>query len=434
MAYIDRYTIRNGDITLYRRTAEGGKYQSKSWYCALKFPDQKTIRRSLKVKDKSKAESLARDLWYTLSQRNSRGLSLTPKRFELIANGYISKLEEISSNNPSDKKHSDTATYKKKLIVDQFLLPYFGGLPIQDITDQKVSDYIDWRKDFWLSGDGSKLTHIEYKRKGRTVRRPKNRAERSVPSWNTINKDLAVLRQIFEYARRSNVIEGREIPTIRNVCKPRNISGRKPGLSDFEVNHLVSVLLNRLEAQTNTKHRQSHKLLIHYIVWMCSTGIRVSEAKNLKFSDCKTIDKNGKQYLKVFVHGKGKSRELIAQPVARTTLSQLHDLHAYNATIQRSTNRRWLFDPRDSYVFIDQYGNRVGSFANSLNRAFRDANLLYDAHGAKRSGSAFRKHYITNALLVGKVNYFELAKQTGTSISVIEKYYAEIDPSERPEM
>jgi hypothetical protein len=59
MAYRDQFSIRQGRVTLYRRTSEGGDRQSDTWYTALKILGQKTIRRSLKTTDKLEAESIA---------------------------------------------------------------------------------------------------------------------------------------------------------------------------------------------------------------------------------------------------------------------------------------------------------------------------------------------------------------------------------------
>ncbi len=432
MAYRDKYEIRQGRITLYRRTAEGGAHQSDAWYCALKIPGQKTVRRSLKTTIREDAERKAEDIWFDLNQRSERGLSLSTKRFDLVARNYIkdleTKVEQDSTLPPIDQRFKPALLRSKSLIVNKYLIPYFDGKNLQDITDQDVLNYEHWRRTYWLTGAGADQTHVEYVRNGRKVRRGKLSREMKEPNWNTINKELTTLRQVYEFARMSNIIEGREVPVIKNVRKPRNNKSKKPGLTEPEVKHLLETLVARYKTQTNPKHKRSHKLLLHYISWMCLTGMRVAEAKNLKITDCRKFEKDGKDYLKVFVHGKGKSRELIALDEAATVLDKLIYFHKENAAIHDWTYKK------DMHLFSDQYGKPVGSFANGLNRALEDANLLYDVFNDKRSGGTFRKYYITHALLVGNINYFELAKQTGNSLAVIEEYYAEIDPTQRPEM
>jgi len=117
---------------------------------------------------------------------------------------------------------------------------------------------------------------------------------------------------------------------------------------------------------------------------------------------------------------------LIGLNESATTLEKLSIYHKENAE-----QRNW-HHTLDMPVFVDQYGRSVNSFAKGLDRAFEDAGLLYDKHGIKRTAGAFRKYYITTALLSG-VNYFELAKQCGTSVNVIEQYYSEIEVFNKPE-
>lgn len=434
MAYRDKYEIRQGRITLYRRTAEGGKHQSDAWYCAVKIPGQKTIRRSLKTVIREDAERKAEDIFFDLNQRNERGLSLSTKRFDLVATSYIKdlekKVEQDSVLPPQKQQFKPNLLKNKRLIITKYLIPNFAGKNIQDITDQDVSNYEHWRRTYWISGPGATDEKIEYIRDGRKVRRTRLSTEKKEPNWSTINKELTTLRQVFEFARKSGIIEGREIPVIKNVKKPRNAKTKKPGLTEQEVKHLSVTLHARYLRQKaiNPKHARSHKLLLHYISWMCLTGIRVTEAKSLKISDCRKHIKDGIEYLIVFVYGKSKSRELVALEEASIVLDKLVYFHKENAALHG-----WTYSPH-MHLFSDQYGKPIGSFANGLNRAFEDAGLLYDVYGDKRSGGAFRKYYITHALLVGNINYFELAKQTGTSIEVIQQYYAEIDPTQRPEM
>jgi len=359
-------------------------------------------------------------------------LSLSTKRFELVAKGFIkdlqTKVDQDAKLAPIDQRFKPASLRNKSLIVNKYLLPYFDGKNLQDITDQDVINYEHWRRNYWLTGTGSKQENINYIRDGRKVTRSKVAREQKEPNWDTINKELTTLRQIFEFARKSNIIEGREVPIIKNVRKPRNVKSRKPGLTELEIKNLLQTLVARCKLQGNPKHKRSHKLLLHYISWMCLTGMRVAEAKNLKISNCRKFSKNGSDYLKVFVHGKGKSRELVALSEAAIVLDKLIYFHNENAAFNG-----WGYST-DMHLFSDQYGKPVGTLSNGLDRAYKDADLLYDVYGDKRSGGAFRKYYITHALIVGNINYFELAKQTGNSLAVIEEYYAEIDPTQRPEM
>ena len=433
MAYRDKRSIRNGRITLYRRTSEGSRHQSDSWYAAFKLPGQKTLRRSLKTTDEREAEDTAEAILFDLTQRSKKGLSLTSKRFELVCNHFLKDYEKRVEGNldqlPRDQKYKPKRLTETRKIIEKYLAPYFGDKLLHDISDFDIDSYKEFRRTYWITGPGAQDTQITYLRNGRPVNRPKNSAETKEPSFSTINKELTVLRKIFDHARMLRLIEGSEIPTIQNVSKPRNNNGKKPGLTEMEVKQLLSAVVdNYHETKTkNPKHGRHQKLILHYISFMCLTGLRVAEAKNLTFNDCSIHTKGGKKYLKIFVWGKGKSRELIGLNESITALKKLKLLHKENAK-----THAWKFS-EDMHVFVDQYSNQVGSFRKGLDAAFERAGLLTDAHGIKRTAGAFRKYYITQALLEGNVNYFELAKQCGTSVSTIEKFYAEIDVTRKPE-
>jgi len=431
VAYRESYTIRQGKITLYLRGTEGGKFQSNFWYAKFKIPGEQPIRRSLKVTDQNEAEIIAENMYFDLTQKSKRGLSLNSKLFSRVAKSYLSdfekKVERDAKLPRKDQMYKQDRLNQKTYIINKYLVPFFENKTLQDINDFDIERYKDDRKTYWISGEGSKQENITYIREGRTVVRAKHAREKQEPNYGTVNKELTVLRKIYEFGRMNRLIQGQEIPTIKNVRKPKNTDGRKPGLTVNEVQKLTATLHTRYKADTNPKHKRHHKLLLHYIAFMCLTGIRVAEAKNITFRDCSSHEKDGKQYLKLFVHGKGKSPELIGLDESMIVLKKLRLLHLENAKIHN-----WKFK-EDMSLFVNQYGKKVGSFANGLNRAFEDADLLHDSHGLKRSAGAFRKYYITQALLIGNVNYFELAKQTGTSVNVIEDFYSSIDVTHTPE-
>lgn len=429
-SFRDQYSIRQGRITLYRRTAQGTQYTSDNWYAHFKIPGQKSIRRSLKTTDKLEAESLAETYYFDLKERARRGLSLQSKRFELVASAYLKTIAENVTRESSLPKHEQIykSDYLKRRIhsISKYLVPYFSDKSIQEITDFDVESYKVWRKAYWVTGEGADIDNITYTRNNRKVVRPKIKNETKEPNYSTLNKELTILREIFEYARMSRKIDSREIPLIKNLRKPKNNVDRKPGLTADEVKHLLNTLASRYYSQGNPKHKRHLKLLIHYIAFMCLTGLRVTEAKSLTLADCASIHKDGKDYLKVFVRGKGKSRELIGLDESATTLEKLRTYHKENAN-----EHGWAYT-ENMHVFVDQYGQIVNDFSKGLNRAFDEAGLLYDRHGVKRNAGAFRKYYITIAILSG-VDYMQLAKQCGTSANVIERYYSGIETFHQPE-
>lgn len=429
-SFRDQYTIRQGRVTLYRRTTQGSEYQSDSWYAYFKIRGQKALRRSLKTVDKLEAESLAETMYYELTERAKRGLSLKSKKFNLVAASYLKDLSQNvdrESTLPAHhQKYKSSQLSRRTHTLNKYLVPYFQDKTIQEITDFDVESYKIWRNTYWITGEGAEIENIKYMRNNRSVARPKIRGEKQEPNYSTVNKELTILREIFEFARLNRKIDGSEVPNIKNIRKPKNSNDKKPGLTAGEVKHLLAILAARYYSQTNIKHKRHLKLLIHYIAFMCLTGLRVTESKGLKLSDCESFHKEGKDYLKIFVRGKGKSRELIGLNESATTLEKLKIYHCENAE-----THGWEFSDNIN-LFVDQYGKPVNNFSKGLNRAFEEAGLLYDKHGLKRNAGAFRKYYITTAILSG-VDYMQLAKQCGTSANVIEKYYSGIETFHQPE-
>jgi integrase len=68
----------------------------------------------------------------------------------------------------------------------------------------------------------------------------------------------------------------------------------------------------------------------NFILIMCNTGMRPSEAKNLRWRDIMPAkDRDGREIVVLFVRGKGKSRKLVAP----------HSVGEYLNRIRRSLRR-----------------------------------------------------------------------------------------------
>jgi len=423
-SFRNQYTIRQGRITLYQRTSQGSEYQSNSWYAKFKIPDQKSIRKSLKTQNREDAEVVAEDIFQELIHKNKKGLSLKTKRFGLVCQSYLKYFSELVDHSSKlsklEQKHTTNMLKLRKITINRYVTPILGDKNIDNISDLDIEDYVRKRQTFFITGEGSKESTVTYFRNDKKVTRP--RAPAKVPNYNTINKELTVLRHIFEYARQKRIIERAQIPTIKNLPKPKNYTDRKPDISPSDYNSLLAKLRWKIKKQTNQKHKRSHRLLYHYILILSNTGLRVTEAKNLRFSDCKKFYKDGTEYLEMYIQGKGKSRKMVPLPRTIEYLRRIKEMHQENAE---------LFDwkvTNDMKVFVSDKGQPIGSFKKSLDNIFNECGILYDENGMKRSAGAFRKFYITMRLTVGKVDVFRLAKNTGTSIEIIQKYYEDLQP------
>jgi len=423
-SFKNQYSIRQGKITLYQRTSQGSKYQSDSWYARFKIPNQKTIRKSLKTNNQNEAEIIAEDLYQELAHKNKLGLSLSTKRFELVCQSYLkhfkTQTEQESKLSKLEQKHTKNMLKMRMFTINRFVIPFLGEKNIDDINDLDIEDYIRKRRTFFINGEGSKESTITYIRNNKKVTRPHNTTK--VLNYNSINKELTVLRQIFEFARQTRVISFSQIPVIKNLSKPKNYVDRKPGISLSDYNSLLAKLRWKIKKQDNSKHKRSHRLLYYYIIILSNTGLRVTESKNLRFSDCKTFKKDGNEYLEMYIHGKGKSRKMIPMPRTKEYLKRLKEFH-----IENSKLFGWKFTDNTN-VFVNDRGVPISSFKRSLDAILDECGILYDENKAKRSSGAFRKFYITMRLTEGKVDVFRLAKNTGTSIEVIEKYYEDLQP------
>ena len=439
MAKRDQYSIRRGKIQLFRRDAEGAnRTPSDNWYAAFKIPGMRAVQRSLKTEYSDEAEALAEDMYQELLHKHKKGISISTKRFRLIATAYqnhFKRMVETRDSLPENeqkklRKYTQSSLTRKTRIIEKQLIPYFGDKLITDITTQDIDDFKAERQMYWITGAGAEVENITFKRGKHTITRKKLPAERSVISHTTVNKELTVIRDIFKHAvTKERVLSKQEVPFIENIEKPREYDEdhSTPGLTEPELKKLLNTIGKRFHFQTNPKHRLAHKRLAFFIGFMASTGLRVTEAKKVKFSDCEIIKNGGKEFLAINVWGKGKQRQTIPLQVAKTFVDKLRNYH-----IKNSLEFGWEFDD-DMYLFMDQYGDRVNSFTGQLNRTLKEADLLYTSDGRKRNAMSFRPTFITLALINGSMSHIQLAINVGTSVEMIEKHYNKLESKHIPD-
>ena len=162
---------------------------------------------------------------------------------------------------------------------------------------------------------------------------------------------------------------------------------------------------------------------------MCNTGMRPSEAKNLRWRDISASqDREGRELVVLFVQGKGKSRKLVAPKSVGDYFERVREsTRQYRQQAAGDGQTPEVeFQPEDR-VFT----TITGEPAKSLYQAMIEdllikANLREGASGVPRSTYCFRHTYATFRLAEGVDVYF-LAEQMGTSVKMIEEHYGHVN-------
>jgi hypothetical protein len=168
MAYRFKKTILDGAIYIYKRDSEGGKHISNNWYAALKIPEVGTKRPSLKTSIESEAVTKAQQLYFEYRQRANQGLSLSPRTFTSVAKKFLSHfrdqvdiwktLDDAGKSNMEGI--SENRLKNTKPIVEKYFIPFFGPKNIQEITENDIEGYKNYRLGFWTNKEQQKKKKI----------------------------------------------------------------------------------------------------------------------------------------------------------------------------------------------------------------------------------------------------------------------------------
>ena len=124
---------------------------------------------------------------------------MSKKQFERIAEDFIAGIVLAV-------ERGENAEYRAKqypMIIRKYFVGMFGQRLMSSIIAEDIDKHWGWRKEYWITGPGSKNPLIQYERtkKGKTTRifRP---VEEGYPSISTVHKEALLLRQLFQFGQR----------------------------------------------------------------------------------------------------------------------------------------------------------------------------------------------------------------------------------------
>lgn len=379
MAFItDKEELKPG-LIIFRRA----DVDHRNWYCRSKVPGAdryKTV--SLKTPDIHKARDLAFDQDADLRFRLKHEVPIFDRPFSEIAKEYV----ETQRKRANMGEISQQRIKKLESVTKAQLNAYVGTTQISLIGQERWTNYPAWRR-----------AHA----KGRL---------RELVSDSTIRFEMSIFDAVMNYAAQKKYIT----PSQRFEGKPALKIMRRDAFTLEEYRALHTKGRAWVKAATQAPSRWYRTVAYNFVLIMCNTGMRPSEARNLRWRDVgEAKDKDGKELVVLFVRGKGKSRQLVAPPSVGEYLERLR-------AISKATGP-------DDAVFTTQTGAGTKTLYHALvEDLLIEAKLRDGPSGTPRSTYCFRHTYATFRLSEGVDVYF-LAQQMGTSVKMIEDHYGHVD-------
>lgn len=419
MGYENRHVLREGRIVLYTRNGR------PTFHARLSVDGiDGYIVKSTKKTSLDEAKRVAEELYDDFRYKMRHGLEIGTHTFSSLWQRW-----------QQAHRHS-LSVHRLKYIegtLNRYLLPFLGGHHVALISDKMIADYWDWRIGYWNSPDGK--AKIESAQKTRTTKKRPYKQKlgnvAKVPAQKSLSMEQAVLRQLFGWAARHGIIT--HMPLIKAPkLKSGNQVSRRPAFDLDEWRSLYRYLRkwaaegnngDPAEDGGNGMHRWHRQLLRNYVLFMCASGLRPNEARQLRWRDIDFHeDDQGTRHAVLHVSPETKTGERECIPLRNATVVLERIREASNHT-----------KPND-IIFSDQNGRAIENFGKTFKKVLNQSELLKDRFGKERTVYSLRHTYATFRLLYGKVPIEDLAANMGTSPATIFAHYRHVTTRQKAQI
>ena len=241
---INSQSFQDGKIVLYQLENR----PKQLWLCRLKVPSGTGyLYRGTGTSDFYEARKFADNLYDELRIKVKSGQSITGQDFKKI-------YEQFKENYPRE-----AASQKRAAAVFEFIkcyaLPYFSRMKITELSDSEIVKFFDWRR-------------TNFKKKP--------------PTSATIVSDQGRFKVFTDWCFKRGYI-AKQI----QFTKPSIPDNRRPHFDTKDWEKLTRYLrewVKGAKGKSGAIHRE-RVMLTNYVLILANTGIRVGEARNLKWSD-----------------------------------------------------------------------------------------------------------------------------------------------------
>jgi hypothetical protein len=396
MTRLSPHRLKGKIIKLRRGLALYQTYASPFYFARILDPRSHRYKvRSTKEKSRIEARRVAEELAYEICRKDAP--ALREFSFKTYGQRLIQKGQQLADSGERNKNYIRTT----KLFLDNDdwgLVRHFGTRDVRELTTR------DWQ--LFIEGLGRKRPDL---------------------STSTRNMLMATFRNVLKVARDDGIIDVvPATPRVRQKDNPRAFFRFSPLVAE-DRDEYQKLLVGAKQLAADGKLVRGVAIteeLYDLILFCVHSFVRptVTELYALKHNDI-ALETDPRRLLITIRNGKTGFRVANSMAGAVSAYERLR--------------KRYPEAGGEDYIFLPDYPNRETAariFARQFNKLLDTTGLKHDlVTDTDRSVYSLRHTAICMRIILshGKVNIFNLAKNAGTSVEQIERFYARNLPLSR---
>jgi integrase len=397
--------LQDGKVVLFCRN---GIFQARFYK-----GDRQYIYKSLKTRKVDEARKLALKYLYEMEFKQREGLPLQQKSFSDVIDEYIALRQsqyqkglDVKTNTSSQQQTSIHMLRQIKR-VSKFWKEYCGNTGVNNIDNAVLQDYVEWRKNYYYKIDEEK--------------RPRN--HKLNPADKTLEWETTLAKTLLKFAFERGYRGKTQLPTYRFKAEKAIV---RPTFTAEEYWKLIVGMRKSIRESKNAEWKYTKELLRDYVLILARSGMRVGEANNLQDKDIVEFrDEIGRRNFMFAVKGKTGKRTVIPRT---SIVKYVERVRARNAERISAGLSRKVRSPKRKNIeagdwFFSMYdGNKVITLIDQFNELLKAAGITHNRYGEKYTLYSLR-HFYAVRMISRSVPIFDIARNMGTSVQIIEKYY-----------
>lgn len=311
--------------------------------------------------------------------------------------------------------------------LDRYVIPYepwFDKI-IDKVKSGDMLAWQRWRDTYWFDGPGKTITHLEYKRGGKTLKREIQPSERVVPRISTKNSEWVFFKRVFLYAVEKGWMSEDDIPKHKFRKTDSPDSEVTPAFTAEEWEHIEAMAPGWIDPAKLMGDNRYYRQLCWWFMVLCRAyALRVAECYLLTVGNIAVgIDRDTHEPIvsvdlagvKSVKHGrKAEPIHRFSDQVRKILTEEIPAFYAKHLGRELTPN-----DP----LWMNKDGTRLGTVEGSFNSFLSDISLTHDSKGAKFTLTSLRHSAITEEIETTDLNPAIIAVWAGTSVKMINDHY-----------